>query len=178
MTFIDLLIEEVQELYDGEKQLHKALPEFGNCASEGALIKAISSHLKETEIQIERIEHIFDYVEVKPKNMHNGVINGLIDNCNNLIDPSASSMLQDFALLIYLQKIGQYIISRYESSYTYSSTLNNHTVTELLYQSLEEEIKMGWLYNDLDRNGEHNNDIINIELANTSYLSQSSFTLK
>src|SRR6476646_10824125 len=55
-TIRDLLVEEMQDLYDAEKQLVKALPKMAKAASNEELSEAFGSHLEQTKGQVERLE--------------------------------------------------------------------------------------------------------------------------
>ena len=54
----DLLEHELQDLYSAEKQLTEALPKMAKSAKSPILKAAFESHLKQTEIQIERLEKV------------------------------------------------------------------------------------------------------------------------
>jgi ElaB/YqjD/DUF883 family membrane-anchored ribosome-binding protein len=50
----DLLLNELRDLYDTEKQLVKALPKVAKAASSEQLRQAIGEHLEETKAQVQR----------------------------------------------------------------------------------------------------------------------------
>ena len=55
----DLLLNELRDLYDAEKQLVKALPKVAKAASSEKLRQAIGEHLEETKAQVQRLEDAF-----------------------------------------------------------------------------------------------------------------------
>ena len=55
----ELLIEEMSDLYDAEKQLVKALPKMAKAASNSQLREAFESHLEQTRGHVERLEQAF-----------------------------------------------------------------------------------------------------------------------
>jgi ferritin-like metal-binding protein YciE len=59
-TVQDLLLNELRDLYDAEKQLVKALPKMAKAASSEQLRQAIQVHLEETKVQVERLEGVFE----------------------------------------------------------------------------------------------------------------------
>ena len=55
-TIRDLLIDEMQDLYDAEKQLVKALPKMVKAASSEELSQAFAGHLEQTKGHVQRLE--------------------------------------------------------------------------------------------------------------------------
>ena len=54
-----LFLEELRDMYNGEKQILKALPKMAKAAESSELQQAFTKHLKETEGQVQRLEQIF-----------------------------------------------------------------------------------------------------------------------
>src|SRR5207237_6508002 len=63
-SLADLLQDELKDIYDAEKQLTKALPKLAKKASNEQLREALETHLQETEGHIERLEQIFEQLEM------------------------------------------------------------------------------------------------------------------
>ena len=57
-SMIDLDASELQDLYNAEKQLTKALPKLARAAGSEALSAALRSHLDETQGHLRRLETI------------------------------------------------------------------------------------------------------------------------
>jgi ferritin-like metal-binding protein YciE len=55
----ELLLDELQDIYDAEKQLVKALPKMAKAASSEQLRQAFEEHLEETRNQVQRLERVF-----------------------------------------------------------------------------------------------------------------------
>src|SRR5271155_4867325 len=62
----DLLTDEIKDLYSAEKQLTKAIPKMAKGSNDPDLKQALSTHLKETEGQVARLERIAEILEIKP----------------------------------------------------------------------------------------------------------------
>ena len=54
-----LLLDEIKDLYDAEKQLLKALPKMAKASTAPELRAAFEEHLEVTEGQVERKEKVF-----------------------------------------------------------------------------------------------------------------------
>ena len=68
ITTLDALFEhELKDIYDAEKRLTKALPKMAKKAETEELRGLFEEHLQVTNQQIERLEQIFELIEVKPK---------------------------------------------------------------------------------------------------------------
>jgi ferritin-like metal-binding protein YciE len=57
----ELLIEEIKDIYNAEKQLVKALPKMARASDSEQLSDAIKGHLTETENQVAGWSRSFNY---------------------------------------------------------------------------------------------------------------------
>jgi ferritin-like metal-binding protein YciE len=94
-TTRDLLVEEMQELCDPEKQLVKALPKMVKAASNEDLSEAFGSHLEQTKGQVEHLELAFEALDAKPKSNACVAMKGLIEK----------GVLADSAMICAAQKV-------------------------------------------------------------------------
>ena len=74
----DLLCDQLQDLYDAEQQLTKALPKMAKAADSPQLKKALEQHLQETEDQVERLERVFAVLNKEAKAKTCEAMKGLI----------------------------------------------------------------------------------------------------
>jgi len=58
-SFDDLFVEQLQDLYDAEQRLTKALPKMAEAAHSTALKKAFQDHFRQTEGHVSRLEQVF-----------------------------------------------------------------------------------------------------------------------
>ena len=63
----DLFVEQLEDLYDAEKRLTKALPEMAKAATNKQLQSAFESHLEETKGHVRRLEEVFKLAKHKAK---------------------------------------------------------------------------------------------------------------
>src|SRR6187551_3698147 len=66
-TLQELYLEQLQDIYDAEKQLTKALPKMAKTATNEELKAAFEQHLEQTEEHVSRLERIFEELGEKPK---------------------------------------------------------------------------------------------------------------
>ena len=57
----DLFVNQIEDLYDAENRLTKALPKMAEAASSSQLKQAFQTHLTETERHVSRLQTIFKW---------------------------------------------------------------------------------------------------------------------
>lgn len=134
-----LLEEELKDLYDAEKQLTKALPKMVKAASSDELRDALEEHLQVTKGQVQRLEQVFDLLDLKPRSKPCHGMKGLIEEGEEAMKEDADEPFDDCALIAAAQKIEHYEISGYGTARTFAETIGNDEAAELLQKTLEEE---------------------------------------
>jgi len=135
----DLFVHELQDLYDAEHQITKALPKMAKAASSPELKRAFETHLEETRKQIERLAQVFDLLGKPAKGKKCEAMNGLLEEGENLMSEDAEPEVLDAGLIAAAQKVEHYEISGYGSVRTWAQTLGHIEASELLQQILDEE---------------------------------------
>jgi len=107
----DVLIEELKDLYDAEKQLVKALPKMAKAASNDGLKEAFESHLEETKGHVQRLEQAFQLLEEKAKSKPCEAMKGLIAEGQETMQEDFSEPLLDSAIICAAQKVEHYEIA-------------------------------------------------------------------
>jgi ferritin-like metal-binding protein YciE len=140
-TLTDLLVEELQDLYDAEKQLTQALPKMAEAAFDEELREAFEQHLGQTKGQVQRLEKIFTELKVSPKSKHCPAMAGLIEEAQELLSAKgeADPDVIDAGLIVAAQKVEHYEIAGYGSARTFARTLGAENVANLLQETLNEE---------------------------------------
>lgn len=140
MTLQDLLIEELQDLYDAEHQLTKALPQLAKAATGAALREAFTSHLEETRNQITRLEDVFVTLGRKASGKHCAGIAGIIEEGSKLLKlREIDGAVRDAGLIAGAQKAEHYEMAGYGTCAAWARTLGLDGVASLLEETLEEE---------------------------------------
>jgi ferritin-like metal-binding protein YciE len=135
----DLLVHELQDIYDAEGQIVKALPRMIKAASHPELQAAFEEHLEQTEGQIERLDQAFQLLGIPAKGQRCAGMAGLIEEGKKMIEEDANPAVMDAALIAAAQKIEHYEIASYGCVCTYAEMLGYDQVHDLLGQNLEEE---------------------------------------
>ncbi len=74
----ELLIDEMRDLYDAEKQLVKALPKVVKASSNSELSAAFENHLEQTRGHVQRLERAFELLGEKATSKSCAAMKGLI----------------------------------------------------------------------------------------------------
>jgi ferritin-like metal-binding protein YciE len=135
----ELLVDEMRDLYDAEKQLVKALPKVAKAASSPKLAEAFSKHLEETRGQVERLEKAFDLLGEKPKSKPCEAMKGLIEEAQETMGEDMSEPLMDSALICAAQKVEHYEIAGYGTVKAWAEAQGLDDVAKLFEETLEEE---------------------------------------
>lgn len=135
-----LLINELRDILSCEKQIHEALPEFIAAAESPDLKEELSSHLKDANEQIQRLEKVFNFLKVPASEKLCLGAQGLIQECKEVWqDYPTPSPMRDAALISKMQRIEHYEISAYGTMRTFALEMGLDGVADLLQTSLEEE---------------------------------------
>lgn len=135
----ELLIEELRDIYNAEKQLTKALPKLARAAQNEALKTAFQDHLQETQGQIERLEQVFEKLDTRARGKLCHAMEGLVEEAKDIMEEGLSPELLDAALIAAAQKVEHYEIASYGTVHAYAEALGEREVADLLKQTLEEE---------------------------------------
>ncbi len=139
-TLNDLFIHEARELYDAEKHMMKELHGLKTASTSKELIDALEDHIDITEIQVKRIEEIFNQLNIKHKELPNEAIAGLIEDGEALLKTITNPMVRDSAIIAIVQKIKHYEIACYGCLRTFAMVLGLDEPSDLLQATLDEEI--------------------------------------
>jgi ferritin-like metal-binding protein YciE len=135
----DLFVEELKDLYSAETQLTKALPKMAKAATSKELRAGFEKHLKQTQDHVDRLEQIFNDLEVSPKGKKCQAMAGLIEEGSEVIEEDAEPEVKDAALIAAAQRVEHYEIAGYGCVRTYAKLLGNTDAMRLLQQTLDEE---------------------------------------
>lgn len=135
----DLFVKELRDMYDAEKQITKALSHLINAASSEELRGAFEDHLDETKAQIERLEQVFDHLEMTPRGLHCAGMAGILEEGSALIEEDGDPAVLDAGFIGAAQRVEHYEMAAYGTLLAFARQLGLDDVATLLEQSLEEE---------------------------------------
>lgn len=138
-TLQDLLVAELQDLYNAENQILKALPKMAKKATSEELRTAFEEHLQQTEQQVTRLEQAMQLMDVPVKGKTCAGMKGIIEEGKEMMEEDAGDDVMDAALIAAAQKVEHYEIASYGAVRSYAALLGLEDVQELLALTLQEE---------------------------------------
>jgi ferritin-like metal-binding protein YciE len=135
----DLLVHELQDIYNAESQILKALPKMVKAANDPELKNAFEEHRRQTEGQVTRLDQVFRLLGVPAKGRKCEGMAGLLEEGKKTMEQEAEPSVLDAALIAAAQKVEHYEIAAYGCVCTYAEMLGYDQVHELLGQNLDEE---------------------------------------
>src|ERR687896_1391113 len=148
-TLRDLYIDELKDLWSAEKMLVKALPKMAKAATHPELAKAFTTHLRQTEQQVKRLEQIFDELGESPRGKKCIGMEGLIEEGQELLKEKPDPDVLDAGLISKAQHVEHYEIAGYGTVRTYARLLGEERQAKLLQQTLDEEGETDKLLSEL-----------------------------
>jgi ferritin-like metal-binding protein YciE len=145
----DLYLEQLQDLYNAENQLIKALPKLAKGATSEELKTAIESHLEETRGHAKRIETICEKMGEKASGKKCKAMEGLIAEGSETLGEDMEDELKDAAIIADAQRVEHYEIAGYGCVVAYATRLGDKEAADLLSQTLEEEKAADTKLNDI-----------------------------
>jgi ferritin-like metal-binding protein YciE len=134
-----LLKDELQDLYDAEQQLVKAIPKMIEAANSAELQQALQEHLRVTQNQVTRLEQVFSELGEKAQKKPCKGMAGIISEGQEMLEEDLEAATMDAAIISAAQKVEHYEIASYGTVRTLAQTIGNNEVAGLLEETLEEE---------------------------------------
>jgi ferritin-like metal-binding protein YciE len=140
-TLQDLFHDTLKDIYFAEKKILGALPKMAKAAQSDELRAAFEKHLEETEGQVERLDAVFEEIEVRPQGKTCDAILGILDEGKEIMSEYKGAPALDAGLLAAAQAVEHYEISRYGTLITWADELGLSNASKLLKATLAEEKK-------------------------------------
>lgn len=134
-----LFEDELKDIYWAEKALLSAIPKMIKNATSTELSKALTSHLKETEVHVERIEKVFGIIGQKAVAVKCESMAGLVKEASEIMEECEEGAMRDAGIISAGQKVEHYEIATYGTLRQFAETLGLKEVATLLEKTLNEE---------------------------------------
>ena len=138
-TLADLFLGELQDIYDAEHRITKALPKMVKAATSPELQTALTKHLKETEGQIAKLEQVFKSIGEPAKAKKCEATVGLLEEGDEIAKEFKGSSAINAALISAGQKVEHYEIASYGCLIEWAGMLGHDKAVGLLTQILDQE---------------------------------------
>ncbi len=145
----DLYLDQLQDIYDAEQRLTKALPEMAKAAHAPELKRAFEAHLKETEGHVLRLERCFDLFGKTPKAKTCNAMKGLLAEGEAVLKATGNPDVIDAALIAAAQRVEHYEMAGYGCLRQFAMRCGQENAAELLQETLDEEEKADRLLTEI-----------------------------
>ena len=154
-TMNDLFVETLKDIYYAEKHILKAMPRMMKKAHGGELKKALENHMQETEGQIDRLEKVFQMLDVPARGRNCEAIEGILSEAKEHMNEIEDEDVLDASVIGFAQAIEHYEICRYGTLIEWGKDLGLNDAVELLLQTLEQEKNDDRLLTQIARSTSH-----------------------
>jgi len=138
-SFEALFCAQLEDLYDAEQRLTKALPNLIEAAEDAELRESFQQHLRETQAQVSRLQKVFAIIGHQPSARTCEAMKGLIKEGEEIIHATGPAAVKDAALIAAAQRVEHYEIAGYGTVRTFAQHLGHHEAARLLQETLNEE---------------------------------------
>ncbi|TDW51431.1 ferritin-like metal-binding protein YciE [Flavobacterium sp. 270] len=148
----ELFIDSLKDIYWAENALVGALPKMAANASSAGLSSTILEHHAVTQLQVARLEQVFDLLGEKAEGKKCEAMAGLLKEGDSILQETVPGAVRDAGIIAASQKIEHYEIATYGTLVAFAKTLGENDAAKLLTQTLAEEKEADCLLNDIALN--------------------------
>src|SRR4051812_27213216 len=144
-----LFLDQLKDTYFAENAILKALPQMAEAAQSDELRGAFGVHLKETEVQVKRLEQVFQIVGERPAGVECKAIQGILEEGQEILQEFKDGEALDAGLIAAAQAVEHYEITRYGTLLAWAKQLGLSEVEGLIQETLVEEENTDQLLSEL-----------------------------
>ena len=134
-----LFLDTLRDIYYAEHKISKALPKMASAAQSSDLKAAFEQHLAETEVQIERLEQVFEMLGKEPEAKPCAAMDGIVAEGEEIMKTFKGSIALDAGLIAAAQAVEHYEIARYGTLASWATCLGMNDAADLFEETLAEE---------------------------------------
>jgi ferritin-like metal-binding protein YciE len=138
-TLDTLFNDTLRDIYYAERKILKALPKMMRAAQSPDLKAAFEKHRDETEIQVQRLQQVFELCGKRAQAKNCPAIDGIVEEGEEIMESFKGSSALDAGLVSAAQAVEHYEIARYGTLCAWAETLGMTEAAQLLRETLDEE---------------------------------------
>src|SRR5262245_42128958 len=135
----ELYVEQLEDVYNAEQQILQALPQIMQAATSPNLKNTLATHFRQTQTHVLRLQQLFGALRLKPGSRVCKAMQGLIEECNDMIKEAGIAEVKDAGLIACVQRIEHYEMAAYGTLRTFAETLGHLESFGILQATLNEE---------------------------------------
>jgi ferritin-like metal-binding protein YciE len=134
-----VMVDELRDILDAEKQVFKALPKMARAAEADELRALFEQHRAQTTAQLERLNRVFGSIGGPPRGKKCKGMQALIEEGQEMMAEAEAGPVRDAVLIASAQKVEHYEMAAYGTLRTWASRLGHEDAAELLDETLAQE---------------------------------------
>jgi ferritin-like metal-binding protein YciE len=134
----ELLITELRDIYNAEKQLTRALPRLSKAVESDKIRDMLERRLDEGQRLTEDLEKAFEELETSPGRRKNVAAEGLIADAQEHVQEIERGPALDAVLIGAVQKTEHYCIAAWGTAKAFAGALGQTTVKQCMERALKE----------------------------------------
>jgi ferritin-like metal-binding protein YciE len=138
-TMDNLFVDTLKDIYYAEKHILKALPGMVKKAGNRKLKEVLETHRTETEGQVDRLEQVFELMDVAARGKKCDAIEGILKEAKEHMEDIEDAKVLDAGMIGSAQAVEHYEITRYGTLIAWAKQLGRDDVVPLLEANLKEE---------------------------------------
>jgi ferritin-like metal-binding protein YciE len=157
-----LFVHALKDIYYAESAILKTLPKVIKHAKHADLKQALTSHMEETKGHVERLEQVFNELDMKPASVQCQAIDGILSEGDEVISEFGSGPAGDVAIVFACQAVEHYEMGRYGTLLAWANEMKLKSVADLLKKTLEEEHKADQKLTNLAQSYENKEGLVSV----------------
>jgi len=137
----DLLFHQLEDIYDAEVRLVKAIPHMQEAANNAELKTAFAEHHSHTQEHVERLNQVFRALGSEPQRETCPAMQGLIKEAEEMVKAQGDADACDSALIASAQRIEHYEMAAYGTIRDLAEGLDQQDTMKQAQANLDEEKK-------------------------------------
>lgn len=134
-----LFVHFMRDVYHAEKQAVRQMKMLARKTENEELKEMLETHREETEGQVERLEKVFDLLDMRARGSTSDIINGIHEDTKEILEEASDDATRDAGVIAGLQAVEHYEISRYGTMIEWAKSLGQNEAAKLLEETLNEE---------------------------------------
>lgn len=138
-TLRDVLLEELMEAFDADRQLLAAWPRLGAAAEAESLKRLCGEGVDYTRTRVDRLTQAFRALDVPARAKACDAMTALIEAAFEVAEDGPTGAVKDSALLAQISKISHYGLADYASLQGFAEACGESDVARLMAESHHEK---------------------------------------
>ena len=129
----------MRDIYDFEKRLVRAIPKMAKSATSEELRSGLMEHLEVTRNQVQRVEQVFELLDIPAKAKTCDGMKGIIAEGEEMLGQDIEPSLRDVAIVAAARRVEHYEMAAYAGVRALAEHLGQSEIADLLQQTMDEE---------------------------------------